>query len=214
MVRDTIAASLLAELALQTLADPQLPRADPTVSFWQLPPHPTLSDVQSESLPGSTDYAIIGSGVTGCSIATTLLGQASQSSTPCSVTVFEARKLCSGATGRNGGVLASFVPGDYKILSERYGHEEATKIARFVLRTLEKMHQLGNSSAELREASEVRRTMDVLAFEDEHALRDAKESLDLYEEHVPEEHGKARHLTSQEAASVNLNSFIYRSIFH
>jgi glycine/D-amino acid oxidase-like deaminating enzyme len=158
--------------------------------------------VQSEELPPCTDYAIIGSGVTGCSIAKTLLEESSPSPKACSVTVFEARTLTSGATGRNGGVLASFVPGDYKILSERFGHDQAVEIARFANSTLEKMHRLANSSEELKEASEVRRTMDVLCVEDEEAFQAAQESLSLYEEHVPEERGKAQYLTAQEAESV------------
>ncbi|KAK4939267.1 hypothetical protein LTR10_020464 [Elasticomyces elasticus] len=196
-----IPASLIAELEDQALADPQLPRACPSVSFWQLPPHPTLSEVQSADLPRSTDYAIIGSGVTGCSIATTLLEESTRSSKSCSVTVFEARTLTSGATGRNGGVLASFVPGDYKLLLERFGREEAVKIARFANRTLEKMHRIANSSEELKEASEVRRTADVLCFEDEDAFRLAQESQKLYEEDVPEERNTVEYLTAKEAES-------------
>ena len=198
----SIPASVVAELAAQAEADPQIPRAKPTVSFWQLPPHPTLSEVQSDELPESTDYAIIGSGVTGCSIATTLLEASAQSPKARSVTVFEARTLTSGATGRNGGVLASFVPGDYALLSERFGHDEAVKIARFANRTLEKMHQIANSSEELRDASEVRRTADVLCFEDEEAFQLAQESQKLYEEHVPEERNTVQYLSAEEAATV------------
>jgi glycine/D-amino acid oxidase-like deaminating enzyme len=119
------------------------------------------------------------------------------------VTVFEARTLTSGATGRNGGVLASFVPGDYKLLSEVFGHEQAVKIARFATRTLEKMHQIADSSEELKEASEVRRTLDVVCFEDEDAFRQARESEELYEQHVSEERGKAQYLSAEEAASVS-----------
>lgn len=197
-----IPASVIAELETQALADPQLPRTSPSVSFWQLPPHPTLSEVRSAKLPETTDYAIIGSGVTGCSVATTLLEESSRSSKAISVTVFEARTLTSGATGRNGGVLASFVPGDYKVLSELFGHDETVKIARFANRTLEKMYQIANSSEELREASEVRRTLDVLCFEDDVAFRESQESVRLYEEHVPEERNTAGYLTSEEAASV------------
>ncbi|KAI1613845.1 FAD dependent oxidoreductase [Exophiala viscosa] len=197
----SIPASVIAELAGQAEADPQLPRQNPSVSFWQLPPHPTLSEVQSEELPEATDYAILGSGVTGCSITKTLLEASAQSSKASSVTIFEARTLTSGATGRNGGVLASFVPGDYKLLSERFGHDEAVKIARFANQTLEKMHQIANSSEDLREASEVRRTQDVLCFEDDDAFLQAQESQSLYEEHVPEERNTVQYLTAQEAAS-------------
>ncbi|KAJ9631142.1 hypothetical protein H2204_008364 [Knufia peltigerae] len=191
--------SILAELEAQARNDPQLPRANPTVATWQLPPHPTLSEIQSESLPKVTDYAIIGSGVTGCSVAKTLFEAAPPSSSSFSVTVLEARTLTSGATGRNGGVLTSFVPGDYKILSEHFGHEQAVKIARYANSTLEKMHALGNSSDEFRRISEVRRLQDVVCFEDKESFEGALESYRLYEEHVPEERGKMRKLTPKEA---------------
>jgi glycine/D-amino acid oxidase-like deaminating enzyme len=195
-----IDATIIAELQAQTLQDPQLPRDNPTVSFWQLPPHPTLSEVQSPALPSATDYAIIGSGVTGCSVAKNLLDNSASGTF--SVTVFEARTLTSGATGRNGGLLTSFVPGDYKLLSDHFGHEQATKIARYANRTLEKMHQLANSSPELKEASDVRRLQDVICCQDEATWHEAKESWALYEEHVPEDKGKAQFLTSEEAAAV------------
>ncbi|KAK9446329.1 FAD dependent oxidoreductase [Metarhizium brunneum] len=208
MAAPKVEASVVAELAAQALQDPQLPRENPTVSFWQMPPHPSLAEVQSPSLPSTTDYAVIGSGVTGCSVAKHLLDNSPSGTF--SVTVFEARALTSGATGRNGGLLTSFVPGDYKLLSDHFGHEQATKIARYANRTLEKMHQLANSSPELKDASDVRRTLDVVLFRDAASLDAVKESLALYEEHVPENKGKAQFLTADEAEAkygVRANAF-------
>lgn len=200
-----IDASIIAELRAQTMQDPQLPRDNPTVAFWQMPPHPTLAEVQSASLPATTDYAIIGSGVTGCSIATNLLDNTpSDTST---VTVFEARTLTSGATGRNGGLLTSFVVGDFKLISEHYGLEQATKIARYANRTLEKMHQLANSNPEFKEASDVRRLQDVIICQDDASWQEAKESWRLYEENVPEDKGKAQFLTSEEAEAVSSDEY-------
>lgn len=201
----SIPTSLKEQLYAQALADPQLPRANPTTSFWQLPPHPSMSQTQSTTLTSTTDYAIIGSGVTGCSIAKTLLDSPSSAST--TITVLEARNLTSGATGRNGGLLTNFVPGHYKHLSDQFGHEQATKIARFANRTLEKMHSLANSSEELKEASVVRRTVDVIAFDDEESFRDEKESFALYEKHVTEEAGKTQVLTPSELAEVSLHLY-------
>ncbi|KAL3953403.1 hypothetical protein ACCO45_013346 [Purpureocillium lilacinum] len=194
-----ISPSLVEELLAQTKADPQLPRANPTTSFWQMPPHPSMSTVQSAELPAAVDVAIIGSGVTGCSVAKHYLEHPGSGSG--SVAVLEARNLTSGATGRNGGLLTNHVPGDYRLLSERFGDDEAVKIARFANRTLEKMHALGNSSDEFREASVVRRLLDVICFDDEPSFTHARESFKLYEEHVPEDRGKTRFLTADEAAS-------------
>lgn len=194
--------SVIAELEAQLRADPQLPRSNPTESFWQLPPHRTLSGVQSDVLPGSIDVAIIGSGVTGCSVAKNLLELTSSSSQPLSITVFEARTLTSGATGRNGGLLSTFVPGDYKTLSDHFGHEQATKIARYANRTLGKMYELANSSEEAKNLSEARNLLDVIGFQDEESFRGFIESCRLYEEHIPEDRGKHRVLSAKEVESV------------
>jgi len=195
--------SFIPELEAQLCADPQLPRNNPTESYWQLPPHPTLSDIQSGVLSETTDIAIVGSGVTGCSVAKNILDLTSSSSQQYSITVFEARTLTSGATGRNGGLLSSFVPGDYSTLSEHFGHEQAVKIARYANRTLNKMYELGRSSEEAQKISEVRNLLDVIGFEDDDSFKGALESLRLYEEHVPEDRGQSRVLSAQEVASVS-----------
>ncbi|EGX92925.1 FAD dependent oxidoreductase [Cordyceps militaris CM01] len=199
-----ISTNLMEELYAQALADPQLPRDNPTTAFWQLPPHPSMSETRSAELPTTTDYAIIGSGVTGCSMAKTLLD--STPSATSSVTVFEARKLTSGATGRNGGLLTNFVPGHFKHLIDQLGHEQAIKIARFANRTLEKMHSLANSSDEFRDASVVRRTLDVIAFDDHQSFNDEKEGFKLYEKYVTEEAGKTQILTAEELAAYNVKA--------
>ncbi|KAF2106384.1 FAD dependent oxidoreductase [Lophiotrema nucula] len=190
-----IPASLLGSIHAQMIDDPQLPRDNPTTSFWQIPPHPNLSKIQSAELPQRTEYAIIGSGVTGCSIAKNLL----ELSPSGYVTVFEARLLCSGATGRNGGLLTSFVPSDFTTLSEHLGVEQAVKIARFANRTLDKMHELGNASKEFKSASEVRRVRDVVCFGDAESFQAGKKSMALYEEHVPEDRGTFEVLSAKEA---------------
>lgn len=95
---------------------------NPTSSFWlDEPPFPELVDIHSPTGPPETaDIVIIGSGISGAAIARTVLrelerkGQLSPSANLKSevngvrrswvrVLVLEARELCSGATGRNGG---------------------------------------------------------------------------------------------------------------
>ncbi|GAO16597.1 hypothetical protein UVI_02019650 [Ustilaginoidea virens] len=201
-------AKVIEQLRAQAEQDPGLPRANPTPAFWQTPPHGSLSDARSETLPRRADYAIIGSGVTGCSVARTLLEGAPEGEQPegepfvVAVAVLEARALASGATGRNGGLLSSFVPGDYELLAERFGHAQAVKIARFANRTLERMHQLAGSSEELRRASDIRRTCDVVCLQDEEAWQGARRSWESYADKVPEESGKAEFLTPEEAKEV------------
>lgn len=78
---------------------PGLPVANPTRSYWQTQPS-KISDLRStENLPSSSKYVIVGSGVTGASIAHKLL----LAEPSASIVMLEARQACSGATGRNGG---------------------------------------------------------------------------------------------------------------
>ncbi|KAK1149531.1 hypothetical protein N8T08_005080 [Aspergillus melleus] len=126
----------LAELLAQ---DPGLPRKDPTQSYWQQTPH-ALAAVQSASLPAKIDVAVIGSGITGASVAKALLEQHSS----CKVTVFEARTLCSGATGRNGGQLAINAAESYVQLKEAVGPDMAGKIVRFNLENLDRLREVAS----------------------------------------------------------------------
>jgi len=97
---------------------PGLPVPNPTKSYWlQDPPHPELVDKQSEQFPTTADVVIIGSGITGAAVARSLLHESSRKVSSSlkdgnlrlgsqglpRVVVLEARSLCSGATGRNGG---------------------------------------------------------------------------------------------------------------
>ncbi|KAJ5344385.1 hypothetical protein MYU51_003023 [Penicillium brevicompactum] len=120
-------------------ADPGLPRPNPTQSYWQHIPH-ALADVQSSELPTDQDFAIIGSGITGLAVAKTLL----EHHPIATVTVLEARALCSGATGRNGGQMAANAGEQYLNLVETHGTETAGKIVDFTFRNLEKMQELIN----------------------------------------------------------------------
>jgi monoamine oxidase len=74
-----------------------LPVPFPTQSYWQTPPH-RLASYRSP-FPETADVVIIGSGITGVSIARNLLELAPS----LTLVIIEARQLCSGATGRNGG---------------------------------------------------------------------------------------------------------------
>lgn len=197
---DHIPHEITAKLLSQIAADPQLPRPNPTEAFWQLPPHKTLSQVQSSTLLQQTDIAIIGSGVTGCSIAKNLLDHPSFDRST-HITVFEARNLCSGATGRNGGALTSFVPAAFTHLIDQFGEDQAVKIGRYAYRTLEKMHSLGNSTPDFKDASEVRRLRDVVGFADQETFEAAKISYKKYDEMIPDASLHHEVLSTEEARS-------------
>lgn len=118
------------------------------------------------------------------------------------VTVFEARTLVSGATGRNGGLLSSFVPEEFGDLLEHYGAAEALKLARFVNRNIEKLHELASSSPERKELSQARRLRDVICFSNPDDYAEGKRSWSLYEKYVTEDKGKTEFLSAEEAAQV------------
>lgn len=186
------------KVLLQMKADPQLPRTSPSESFWQMPPHPTLSTIQSPTLARRTTFAIIGSGITGCSVAKHLLEHASKEK-GFDVTVFEARTLCSGATGRNGGALTSFAPFHFTELVDEGGLDAAIKIGRYAYETLEKMHALGSATPERQRASEVRRLRGIVGYADQKAFDEAKASVECYNENLPDHKLDSEFLTAQEA---------------
>jgi glycine/D-amino acid oxidase-like deaminating enzyme len=145
--------------------------------------------------------AIIGSGVTGCSVSSHLLENALLGNR--TVTVFEARTLTSGATSRNAGFLLSHIPKYFKEMVEGYGEERAISIAQFCNRTLEKMSKLATSEGpDVEKASEKRSVRAVLAYEEEESLQAFLESVQLYEEMFPEEKGLYSVITRETAEKV------------
>ncbi|KAF7718857.1 Uncharacterized protein PECH_007170 [Penicillium ucsense] len=159
------------ELARLMTADPGLPRSNPTPAYWQHIPHP-LANTQSKRLHSQRHYAIIGSGVTGLSVAKTVL----ENHPTATVSVLEARSLCSGATGRNGGQMAANAGEEYMHLAEVFGSEMAGKIANFTLRNLDAMHALVEEFDAV-ETSEVQRLKKLRVFMTEAKFEDFKGSL-------------------------------------
>ena len=79
-------------------AQPGLPVENPTRSFWMSPLSPIAH--HSSDLPQHADIVVIGSGITGTSVARTLLDRAHAQGKHPVVLMLEARDACSGATGR------------------------------------------------------------------------------------------------------------------
>lgn len=165
------------------MADPGLPRSNPTQSYWQNVPH-ALANTQSPELPSERDYVIIGSGITGLSVAKTLL----ERHPTATVTVLEARTLCSGATGRNGGQMAANVGEEYMRLVRVHGPKTAGKIASFAFRNLERMQQLIEEFDAV-EASEMQRVKKLRVFLTDEVFRDFKESIAQFEADHPSMRG-------------------------
>ncbi|KAI0201153.1 FAD dependent oxidoreductase [Astrocystis sublimbata] len=84
-----------------------LPVPNPTTPYWRTDLHPLDSYRSTKDLPASSDVVIIGAGISGVSVAYHLSQEdddnPSTTTTPPSILLLEARQVCSGATGRNGG---------------------------------------------------------------------------------------------------------------
>ena len=137
-----------------------LPVDNPTQSYWETPPH-RLASYRSE-FPKSVDVAIVGSGITGTNVARSLI----EADSSLKIVIIEARTLCSGATGRNGGQYKPGSPhfhgSDYSVvheldsaMSKNMVYEEAVAITRFEnvqwskLVTLAKKHNINCDMQEL-----------------------------------------------------------------
>ncbi|KAK0644277.1 FAD dependent oxidoreductase [Cercophora newfieldiana] len=109
-----------------------LPRDNPTQSYWQDPPDPDVADLRTTpDLPTTADTVIIGSGITGATVAWNLLQSSSSESQ--SIVMLEARQACSGATGRNGGHTKAASYRSFLHHVEQLGVDEAVRIARLEL---------------------------------------------------------------------------------
>ncbi|KAJ4258879.1 hypothetical protein NW762_007966 [Fusarium torreyae] len=160
-----------------------LPSEHPTPCYWQEPPA-SIATTQSDDLPPVTDIAIIGSGVTGTSVAHTLLNH--PQALGLRLTILEARNACSGATGRNGGHLVSDICDRFEHLADTLGVEEAVKILRFseaniaeLKDVVTQLDQAEQDAVELREVNATatigdRKTLDHL----KRSFRLMKESVD------------------------------------
>ncbi|KAF4971635.1 hypothetical protein FZEAL_9795 [Fusarium zealandicum] len=104
-------------------------------SFWRSSPGSLDNHRSTDSLPSRCDILIIGAGFSGAALVTHLLSQ--EESRNKSIVVLEARQLCSGATGRNGGHLKPDVYNLCSGISEKHGVEAAAEIADFELANVE-----------------------------------------------------------------------------
>lgn len=166
---------------MATLKDPGLPRDGSTRPYWQIPLH-FLSNTASATLPDRNDVVIIGSGMTGCSVAKSLL----QNDSNMKVTVLEARGLASGASSRNGGHIVSPSFADFKYLVGALGVEAARDVAEFTLRNIDKTFELVDElGGDLAAYSKIRRTTKIIAYTDPEKFAEAQENLILWNQHAP-----------------------------
>ncbi|KAF5374253.1 hypothetical protein D9758_004538 [Tetrapyrgos nigripes] len=118
---------------------PPFPKAKgQSLSYWLqgVRANPLLDHMTTEDVPKEAEVVIIGSGMTGALTAFTLL---SSSNPPSSIVMFEARELCSGATGRNAGHCKPDQWRGYSKYKSMVGKEQALKILANEQETFEKL---------------------------------------------------------------------------
>ena len=119
-----------------------LPPSNPTSCFWQSE-RQDLSDYRSsEELPQKTDLVIIGAGYAGISTAYHLMKDHATNPNLKSITILEARGVCSGATGRNGGQLRPDLYGHIPTYVDRAGSQAGEEIAQFEISQLRAIKRL------------------------------------------------------------------------
>lgn len=169
-------------------SDPGIPDKNTTSPFWLRDPHPQLSNRQSPSLPTEAHVVIIGSGVTGASIARTLLQDRSPGDATTTkpdipaVVILEARDICSGATGRNGGHILD-TGDDFADILQSVGVDAARKIMKRHLDTILRVaDQFG-----LTDASQARKVRFLSVYFDENTWSKALQRLRVFRENMPVE---------------------------
>jgi hypothetical protein len=164
---------------------PSLPVSNPTSSFWQEnPPFPDLVDARSPTLPSTVDIVIIGSGITGTSLAWTLLHELASQGIERRIVMLEARQLCSGATGRNGGHIKTEPHGEFAMLKKRFGIERAAKMVRFKAKHVKVLTEL--AEAEGIDIAECRGVGTADLYIDEGMFAKRKMHVEDLALHVPE----------------------------
>ncbi|KAJ7038709.1 nucleotide-binding domain-containing protein [Mycena alexandri] len=169
--------------------DPGLPLPLPR-ALTGVCPHSPLDNLETSSLPADADVVIIGSGIAGAAIARTLLDSSSGGKKqPLRIAMLEARDVCSGATGRNGGHISPNSYQDYSELASKYGVEAAQAMIRFRLAHLPALLAVAEEEGLLLE-SQARRVDQFDIYLRETLFQRAKNSLAAYFEALPERREK------------------------
>jgi gamma-glutamylputrescine oxidase len=108
-----------------------------TESLWLAEPTERLARARGGGKP---DVVVVGGGVTGCSCALTLAEGGLR------VRLHEARRVASGASGRNGGFALRGAAMSYPKAREKLGRDTAAGLWRFTERYLDRMEELAGDA--------------------------------------------------------------------
>ncbi|KAJ3864158.1 FAD dependent oxidoreductase [Lentinula novae-zelandiae] len=158
---------------------PGIPRPSPTRSYWAVPPSNISQWGAQDVLPEKADIVIIGSGITGASIARTLLRELGENSSDVRIVMLEAREVCSGATARNGGHITPAWYHQYPELVKTYGKETAHEMIKFQVSHVHKLLSVAEEDG-LLEDSQCRLTDSFDAYVDRTRFEIARENYTEY----------------------------------
>lgn len=175
--------------------DTMLPHAEPTSSYWNTPPITISHSRPSPSKEPS--IVILGSGLTAAAIAYALLPLLPTTH----MLVLEARSVCDGATGRNGGHCKLVPHEELDKLTPRFGVKRAVELVRFQMRHLECLREVCELvDATSREKSEFREVETVDLYVDESVFYEAKGKVERMRAMMPDVEVKV--WTAEEAKQV------------
>ena len=117
-----------------------LPTHTPGNCFWQTQRNPLSDHRSTENLPRHSDIIIIGGGYSGISTAYHLIKDHADANR--SITILEARGVCSGATGRNGGYARPDLYGHIPKYIERAGLRAGAEIAELEIANLRALQKV------------------------------------------------------------------------
>ncbi|KAF5356189.1 hypothetical protein D9756_004305 [Leucocoprinus leucothites] len=186
---------------------PGIPVDNPCDSYWMSPPSPIAKHGSGPGtvIPEYADVVIIGSGITGTSVARTLLDYDDKhrgENRPLHVVMLEARDACSGATGRNGGHITPVLYQDYAALKKAYGVDVAAEIIRFRLAHLTELLAVATEE-NLLDDSMCRETKSYDVYQDTNLYEHAKELLEVYQRDLPSEGADLEVVENREALKVS-----------
>lgn len=136
--------------------------------------------IRAPRLPSEAESVIVGSGISGALIAHELQAR-SQPGNDSLVVMLEARSVCSGASGRNGGHIKPDCYKHFAAFQSKYGTQEAIRLCRF------EMENMRDSVAFIRAQGlagvcDLVETRAVDVFMTPEAWRDALVSIEAYRE--------------------------------
>ncbi|KAG7405530.1 putative oxidoreductase OrdL [Fusarium oxysporum f. sp. rapae] len=159
------------------VVDPGCPSPNGTTPFWHSQPHPRANH-QSKWPSDIVDVVIIGAGLTGMSLIRSML----KKKPGIRIVLLDARSLCSGATGRNGGHCKTMTFAMWEERKRSFGIEEAIRLSAFEHAHLEVM---ANAIEEDNIDCDLCLTQGIEAYYDQKDFEKAVAGLEDMRSHAP-----------------------------